>query len=114
MLENQGILEVWDDTRITPGNEWCLKIEHALETATVALLLISANSLTSEFILQREIPLLLERRSNEGLRIIPIILEPCPWNTVAWLQQMEIRPKDARPLSDGSLMTKKKCWPISP
>ena len=58
MLERQGFLGVWDDTRITPGDEWCLKIEHALETATVALLLISANSLTSEFILRKEIPVL--------------------------------------------------------
>ena len=99
VLERQGFLEVWDDTRITPGDEWCLKIEHALETATVALLLISANSLTSEFILRKEIPVLLERRSNEGLRVIPIILEPCPWNTIDWLQKMEIRPRNARPLS---------------
>jgi hypothetical protein len=99
VLESQGFLKVWDDTQITPGNEWCREIERALETATVALLLISANSLTSEFILQREIPVLLKRRSKEGLRIIPIILEPCPWQAVNWLQQLEIRPKGALPLS---------------
>ena len=103
VLENQGMLDVWDDTQITAGNEWCLEIEHALETAAIALLLISANSLTSEFVLQREIPLLLERRSNEGLRIMPIILEPCAWRSVAWLRKMEVRPKGARPLSEGTL-----------
>lgn len=70
--------------------------------AGIAVLLISADFLTSGFIRGTEVPRLLERRAEEGLRIIPLILWPCPWQRVAWLAGIQARPKDGRPLADGS------------
>jgi nucleoside phosphorylase len=102
VLQQQGLLEVWDDRRIGAGEDWQPEIEKAIAAARVAILLISANFLTSKFILGEEVPRLLERRSKEGLRVFPVIVKPCAWQQVKWLARMQARPKDGKPLSGGS------------
>jgi len=51
--------KVWDDRSITAGDDWYPAIEAAINTASVAILLISEDFLTSSFILGEEIPRLL-------------------------------------------------------
>ena len=99
VLENQGLLSVWEDRKIAGGDDWYPAIEQAIESAHIAILLISANFLSSKFILGKEVPPLLERRKKEGLRVIPLILKPCPWQTVEWLSKIQGRPLDNKPLS---------------
>lgn len=102
VLQYQDSLEIWDDRRIEAGEDWFQEIEAALNASSIALLLISANFLTSKFITEEEVPRLLQRRAQEGVRLIPIILEPCAWQTVRWLSPHQARPKDGRPLSGGT------------
>ena len=92
-------IDVWDDRRVQSGQPWRAEIESALGEARVALLLVSANSLTSSFILNEELPALLRRRASEGLRLIPVILRPCAWEDVAWLSPIQGFPKDGSALS---------------
>jgi tetratricopeptide (TPR) repeat protein len=101
VLEMEDILEVWDDRRIEAGLDWQPEIEQVIERASVAILLVSADFLTSKFILGEEVPRLLERRQKEGLRVIPLIVRPCAWTAVKWLSPIQARPKDGRPLSGG-------------
>jgi hypothetical protein len=54
VLAKQNRLEVWDDRRIAAGDEWLPEIEQAINFCHVALLLISANFLTSNFILNEK------------------------------------------------------------
>jgi len=102
VLQQEGILDTWDDRRIGAGEDWYQEIQEAMAAASVAILLVSANSLTSEFILREEVARLLERRDKEGLRIFPVIVKPCAWQQVKWLARMQCRPKDGQPLSAGS------------
>jgi tetratricopeptide (TPR) repeat protein len=99
VLEPEGVLEVWDDRRIAPGSDWLPDIQQAMDRAVAAVLLISADFLTSGFILGTEVPRLLERRKSEGLPVIPVIVRPCAWQTVRWLSPIQCRPKDGKPLS---------------
>src|SRR5262245_50228956 len=101
VLELQGYLDVWTDRKIEPGGDWYKKIQSAMEMAKVAILLVSANSLTSKFILGEEVVKLLKRR-KKGLHIVPIIVSPCNWERVGWLAEMQVRPKDGKPLSGGT------------
>ncbi|NQE54393.1 hypothetical protein C5S29_12445 [ANME-1 cluster archaeon GoMg3.2] len=102
VLHQEGILDLWDDRRIGAGGNWYQKIEEAIARASVAVLLVSADFLTSKFILSKEIPALLERRDKEGLHIYPVIIKPCAWKHVKWLTRMNLRPKDGRPILGGS------------
>lgn len=91
-------LEVWDDQRIAAGDAWKAEIENAIATCDVALLLISADFLTSQFILSKEVPPLLQRREREGIRVIPVILSPCQWTRIDWLNPIQARPGDNKSL----------------
>jgi hypothetical protein len=92
-------LEVWNDRDIAAGDDWLPAIEGVLGQCDCALLLISADFLTSAFILRQEVPALLERRRQQGVRVIPVIVEPCPWDRIPWLEPIQARPTDGKPLA---------------
>ena len=102
VLQQEDLLSLWDDRRIEAGADWQPEIEQAMQAASVAVLLVSANFLTSKFILGEEVPRLLARRDKEGMRVFPIIVKPCAWKQVSWLSRLQLRPKDGRPLSGGT------------
>jgi hypothetical protein len=72
-----GIVEIWDDTKIMPGARWKEDIEAALRSARIAILLVSANFLDSEFIANNELPPLLSAAQKEGVTIFWIYLSSC-------------------------------------
>ncbi|MFL6201737.1 MAG: TIR domain-containing protein, partial [Thermoanaerobaculia bacterium] len=100
VLELQDELEVWDDRRIAAGDGWFAEIEQAMNHAAVAVLLVSTDFLASGFIHGTEVPHLLKRRQEEGLRIIPLFVRPSSWQAVPWLAAIQGRPKNAKPLSE--------------
>ncbi|MGH7600157.1 MAG: TIR domain-containing protein, partial [bacterium] len=102
VLAKQNRLEVWDDRRIAAGDDWLPEIEQAINSCHVALLLISANFLTSNFIIGEEVPRLLRRRQSDSVRVIPLIVKPCAWQKVEWLKNIQARPKDGKALSAGT------------
>ena len=99
VLEYEGALDVWDDRRIEAGDNWREEIETALNAATVAILIISKDFLTSPFIREQELTRILAGRNEGRLKVIPLIAEPCAWQQVGVLQGIQARPKDGRPLS---------------
>ncbi len=92
VLTPQGILDTWSDQRIGAGEDWFAEIQSAMETARVAILLISRHFLTSKFILNEEVPKLLQRREKEGLKVVPIVLSDCYFEAIPWLAKMQVRP----------------------
>src|SRR3954465_4853635 len=100
VLEKEGLLAVWNDRLIGGGGKWYAEIQAAMEDAEVALLLISADFLNSGFILEKEVPALLKRREEQGLRVIPVIVKECPWRQVEWLSPLNARPRDGKALEE--------------
>ncbi|MBS0600145.1 MAG: toll/interleukin-1 receptor domain-containing protein, partial [Proteobacteria bacterium] len=97
-LASEGRLVVWDDRKIPAGDDWEPAIRAAMADCQVALLLISAAFLNSKFILDAEVPTLLQRRAAEGVRVIPVILSSCAWRRIKWLKPINARPVDGQPL----------------
>ncbi len=75
-LERDGLIELWADTRIQPGDPWAAEIDQALDRATVAVLLISQDFIDSDFITDKELPRLLARAGTDDLKILPVFLSP--------------------------------------
>ena len=99
VLTEEGLLDVWDDRRIGAGADWEAEIRVAMEAADVAILLISADFLTSRFVRDSEVPRLLERRAKEGVGVIPLLVHPCLWKKVPWLAALQMRPWNGRALA---------------
>ncbi len=99
VLAPEGLLSVWDDRQIAAGDAWQAEIEAAMAQCDAALLLVSSHFLTSQFILGQEVPALLRRREQQGMRVVPVILEPCAWARLKWLNAIQARPKDGAALS---------------
>jgi hypothetical protein len=76
-LEREGLIDLWVDTRLRAGDRWKKEIEKALARATVAVLLVSADFLASDFITDNELPPILRKAEEQGTRIIPLIVKPC-------------------------------------
>lgn len=70
-------LEVWDDSKLGIGSQWRDEIRKAVEGAHIAILIVSADFLASEFIHNDELPPLLQAAKEEGTIILPIIASPC-------------------------------------
>ena len=71
-MEEKGLLHVWDDTEIRPGAKWADEIRTALEGARIAVFLVTQNFLNSDFIREKELPLLLKSAEDRGCLIFRV------------------------------------------
>ena len=101
-LEFTDDAEIWSDEKIDGGEEWYPEIREAIGRSAVGILLVTRNFLRTSFILNEEVPELLQRRSDLGLKLIPIVLEECPWGRHRWLKKLELVPEKAKPLNKFS------------
>lgn len=97
-LEDKGKLRFWDDTKIPPGALWRDEIKIALASAKVALFLVSADFLASDYISQEELPVLLEAAETEGTHILSLILRPCLFD-FSELEKFQTVNPPSKPLS---------------
>jgi len=98
-LEKQGLIDPWVDSRLLAGDRWKKEIEKALKSARVGILLISADFLASDFIIDNELPPMLQAAEQAGTLIIPVILKPCRFTREKTLCEFQaINPPD-EPLS---------------
>ena len=88
-LEQRYGLERWDDSRIQAGGLWRQEIEQALASASVALLLVSADFLASDFVALSELPPLFRAAKEKGLRILWVPLRPSLWKHIPEIEQYQ-------------------------
>ncbi|MBF0399827.1 MAG: TIR domain-containing protein [Magnetococcales bacterium] len=75
-LEREGLITVWTDRQIKPGDRWRAAIEAALAQSRVAILFISEHFLASSFIQDNELPPLLAACEAGRLTVLPVFLSP--------------------------------------
>lgn len=88
-LQKEGVIDVWSDTRLRPGDDWKMEIERALENASVAVLLVSADFLASEFVAENELPPLLRAAETNGTTILPVIVGPSSFQETPSLRRFQ-------------------------
>jgi len=106
-LERSGIIIQWDDTKIAPGRKWREEIMNAIRSAKVAVLLISAHFMASEFIAENELPPLLEASEREGTVILPVIISPCIMGRLSEFQAVNSL---SEPLVDLGRGDRERVW----
>lgn len=96
-LARKQKLDLWDDTRIAAGADWKLEIEKVINESRVAVFLVTAKFLASEFITEVELPKLLSR-SAEGLAIFWIPVGPSAYQFMEF-ERIQAASDPNKPLS---------------
>ena len=96
--EVNNLVDLWDDTKIAVGAQWTQEITEAISTASIAIFLVSADFLASEFIRDIELPKLLDAARSRNLTIISIIVSPCAFELTP-LSKFQAANSPKRPLT---------------
>ncbi len=92
-------IDIWDDRRISAGSEWREEIQKALDDAKVAVLLISADFIASDFIVNHELPALLNAAEEDGVIILSLIIGVSRFSRYPMLSKFQAINSPDKPLS---------------
>ena len=91
-MKREGLINIWYDNEILPGDKWRDSISDTLGEADILLYLVSDSSLASENC-NRE----LAEALNANIRVVPIILEDCDWPNHQ-LSDFQVLPDKGKPI----------------
>jgi hypothetical protein len=97
-LERRRAFKLFDDSQIQPGTRWKDEIKAALDRARVAILLVSADFLASDFITENELPPLLKKAKSGGAIILPVIVSHCGFRKEETLADYQAVNDPSKPL----------------
>ena len=97
LLKRQGLISLWYDRLISPGTNWARAIDTRLETASVILLLVSADFFASDYCYGVEMKRALARQEAGEARVIPILVRAVDWANAPFAH-LQALPTDAKPL----------------
>lgn len=109
-LEKQSRIVAWSDQNIRAGGKWKEEIAKNIDHAAVAVLLVSADFLASDFIVDHELPPLLLKAEADGTRIIPVIVKPCGFTRQEALSSFQALNDPKHPLLALSEMDQERLY----
>src|SRR5437660_3701426 len=83
--ELKNALTGWHANGQPGGAGWLRQAEEAIREATIVIILVSPDYLTSEVVVRDELPAILRRREADRIAVMPVIAQPCLWHEVDWL-----------------------------
>jgi hypothetical protein len=98
LLQHQGVLDVWHDRRILPGQEWATEIDARLDGAQLVLFLVSPDFVASKYCYGFEMKRVLDVERTGKIRAVPVIVRPVDWETSP-LGRFQALPRDGRPIN---------------
>jgi hypothetical protein len=96
--DQRGLLAIWDDKKIKPGDQWRNQIQTAIDNAAASVLLVSAEFLASDFIVNDELPPLLRKAESGGAKIFPLYVGPVSLKAYPELARFQAFNDPAKPL----------------
>jgi TIR domain len=97
-LERVGSVLYWDKHKITAGQERRREIDDQIKSASIILLLISSNFISSDDCYASDLVNALNRQHDDGIAVIPILVKPCTWDELAF-SHLQVLPRNRLPVS---------------
>jgi hypothetical protein len=98
LLKRQNLISLWHNRLIRPGTDWARAIDTHLETASIILLLISADFFADDYCYGIEMTRALEREAAGEARVIPILVHPVDWKNAPFAH-LQVLPTNAQPIT---------------
>jgi hypothetical protein len=97
-------VDIWIDTLMPAGDDWEKEIERKLCACDVFILLVSRDSLSSDYVVDKEIAIIRERQGKgEDVHFYPLLPTPTPKIALRLVWDKSLRPRNGKPLSGYSL-----------
>jgi hypothetical protein len=97
----RGAVDLWIDRRMPGGADWEQEIAQKLGACDMFILLVSRHSLSSDYVVDKEIPIIRARQANgDAVHPYPLVLTPTPEVALDIVRNWNLRPRDWKPLSD--------------
>jgi len=97
-------VDLWLDRLMPGGADWEREIEQKLRACDIFILLVSRHSLSSDYVVDKEIAIIRERQGKgEAVHFYPLVLTPTPKIALDLVRDKNLRPRDGKPLSDYPL-----------
>lgn len=99
----RGAVELWVDRLMRGGDEWNPETERKLRDCDIFILLVCRYSMSSDYIVDKEIPIIRERQANgEDVHFYPLLLTPTPSFALDKVRDANLRPRGAKPFASYS------------
>ncbi|MGH3927823.1 MAG: TIR domain-containing protein, partial [Pseudonocardiaceae bacterium] len=108
-LVRKNVVNVWFDKEIKPSQIWRQEIAEAMASTSVAVMLVSANFLKSDFISSEELPYFLEAAKSREVTILWVLLSDCLY-TETPLVDYQAAHDIAYPIAPGSRAKRQAVW----
>jgi formylglycine-generating enzyme required for sulfatase activity len=101
VFQKEGLLQLWSDGQIKPGEEWDKTIKSHLNQAQLILLFVSVDFINSDYIEKIELKTALERHARGEVVLVPIIVRQCHWKRYFDIGQFQALPKGGNPIQSS-------------
>jgi TIR domain len=101
VLKRLGQVVDWHDREIRAGTEWEREIETHLSTASIILLLVSADFVNSDYCYGVEMQKALEMHEKGLACVLPILVRPVDWQDAPFAK-LQLLPTGAKPITRWS------------
>jgi len=91
-------LDFWDDSRLQAGQQWDAEIHRALAEAGVGVALVSSSFLGSEYVMDKELPVMIKAADQGGLRLLWVYISAAGWEETP-LMRFQATHDTKKPLS---------------
>lgn len=108
-LKRLGLIDLWTDRRILPGDNWDFEINDKLQNADIILLLISSDFIASNYCYDVEIKQAIKQHKEQKSITIPIALRECDWYDApfSFIQGL---PSDMKPIVSKNWFSKDEAY----
>ncbi|WP_231744547.1 macro domain-containing protein [Mycobacterium sp. GA-1199] len=96
-LEQQGLIHTWTDREIGPGSDWDSEINEAINSAELFIFLVSAYSMSSDYIRGVEMTRAFERARTSEATVIPVLARSYDLADYRFAKLQHL-PSDGRPI----------------
>ncbi|MEM9806598.1 MAG: TIR domain-containing protein, partial [Cyanobacteria bacterium P01_D01_bin.56] len=98
MLQREEKIQTWHAAAIDAGLNRDMAIQSHFEAADIILLLVTAEYIASDKCYEQQMRLAIERHNQRKVRVIPIIMKPCDWESSPF-GRLKVLPKHGKPVT---------------
>lgn len=108
-LKHIGLIDVWWDREINPGEPWDDEINLKINESEIILMLVSASYLNSEYCYHTEMVKTIERESRGEVGLIWILARNCYWDSAPFARLQGLpRDKENRLVAIADVSRRKR------